>query len=279
MSTSHSIPGAKTMLLGGIGAGKTHVIRTLIECGITPFILFTENGMRSLSDIPSDKLHWKYIPPAAVKWKDMLDNATKINQMTFKQLTGLSDMNKSKYGQFLEVITSMNNFVCDRTGESFGDVAEWGTDRAIIVDSMSGLNIMCMDLVVGAKPVKAMGDWGVAMDNLSRFITKMTTGTQCHFILTSHLSREYDEISGGVHLMPLTLGKKLAPQIPQFFDDVVLCENKMGEFTWATQGINIDLKWRNLEGSKLLPPTFKPLIDSWKKNGGIIQPTEKTNGN
>jgi len=270
----HSIPGSTTMLVGATGSGKTHAIRTLIDAGITPFVLFTEPGMRTLSDIPSDKLHWKYIPPANPEWATMIDSARKINTMSYKALSGLGDINKTKYGQFLEVLTTMNNFVCDRTGEEFGDVATWGTDRCIIVDSLSGLNIMAMDMVVGAKPVKAMGDWGVAMDNLARFIQKMTTGLQCHHVLISHLEREHDEVSGATHLMPSTLGKKLAPKLPQFFDDVVLCEFSNEEFHWATQGINIDLKWRNLEGSKKLPPSFVPLIKSWVSAGGVIESKE-----
>lgn len=267
---THSIPGAKTLFVGATGSGKTHAIRTYVNAGITPFILFTENGMRTVSDIPCPNLHYKYILPANPDWSDMLDNARKINTLSFKALTQMGDMNKSKYGQFLEVITTMNDFVCDRCGEHFGDIAKWGTDRAVVVDSLSGLNIMAMDMVVGAKPVKAMGDWGVAMDNLERYINKMTLSLNCHFTLISHLEREHDEVSGAVHLMPSTLGKKLAPKIPRFFDDVVLCTNKEGVFHWSTSGINIDLKWRNLKGGKELPPSFVPLIESWKSAGGII---------
>ena len=271
---AHSIPGSKTLLVGSTGAGKTHVIRTLIDAGITPFILFTEPGMRTISDLPCDKLHYKYIPPANPDWNDLLANAKKINTMSFKALTQMGDMDKHKYAQFLEVLTTMNDFVCDRCGKSFGDVSTWGTDRAIVIDSLSGLNIMAMDMVVGAKPVKAMGDWGVAMDNLERFLTKMTTGTNAHFVLTAHLEREQDEVSGAVHLMASTLGKKLAPKVPRFFDDVVLCNNKEGDFSWATTGLNVDLKWRNLPAGKALKPSFVPLIESWKSAGGIIQATE-----
>lgn len=272
-----SIPGSTTMLVGGVGSGKTHCLRTLIDAGITPFILFTEPGMRTVSDIPPEKLHWKYIPPAAPSWEAMLDNAQKINTLSFKALTQMGDMQKQQYGQFLEVLSTMNNFVCDRTGESFGDVATWEGNRAIVIDSLTGLNIMAMDMVVGAKPVKAMGDWGVAMDNLERFITVMTTNVNCHFILTAHLEPEKDEVTGGIHLMASTLGKKLAPKIPRFFDDVVLCRNEEGKYSWATEDYRVDLKHRNLPGSKQLPPSFVPLIESWKKAGGVIDSTlEKT---
>lgn len=271
---THSIPGSNTMLVGGIGSGKTHALRTLISAGITPFILFTEPGMRTISDISCADIHYKYVPPAKLTWDDLLENQKKINTMSFKMLAQLGDIDKKKYGQFLEVTATMNDFTCDRCGKHFGDVADWGTDRAIIIDSLSGLNTMAMDMVVGAKPVKAMGDWGVAMDNLERFINMMTNNTQCHFIMTAHLEREHDEITGAVHLMPSTLGKKLAPRIPRNFDDVILCNNKEGTFSWATMGLNVELKWRNLEGSRELPPSFVPLIKSWKSAGGVIQSGE-----
>lgn len=271
----HSIPGTTTMLVGPTGTGKTYSIRTLIEAGITPFVLFTEPGMRTLSDIPCEHLHYKYIPPASPSWDDLLENAKKINTMSFKALTQMGDMGKQKYGQFLQVLTSMNDFTCDRCGQHFGDVAQWSTDRAICIDSLSGLNIMAMDMVVGAKPVKAMGDWGVAMDNLERFLMAMTTNLRAHFVLTAHLEREQDEVTGAIHLMASTLGKKLAPRLPRFFDDVVLCQNKEGKFSWATEAINVDLKYRNLPPGKELPPSFVPLIESWKSAGGIIEPTEE----
>ena len=271
----HSIPGSTTMLVGPTGTGKTYSIRTLIDAGITPFVLFTEPGMRTLSDIPCEHLHYKYIPPASPSWDDLLENAKKINTMSFKALTQMGDMGKQKYGQFLQVLTAMNDFTCDRCGQHFGDVAQWSTDRAICIDSLSGLNIMAMDMVVGAKPVKAMGDWGVAMDNLERFLMAMTTNLRAHFVLTAHLEREQDEVTGAIHLMASTLGKKLAPRLPRFFDDVVLCQNKEGKFSWATEAINVDLKYRNLPPGKELPPSFVPLIESWKSAGGIIEPTEE----
>jgi hypothetical protein len=270
---SHSIPGANVLLVGATGTGKTYSIRTLPEAGITPFILFTEPGIRTVSDMGCDKLHYKYLPAATPTWEGMLENARKINRLNFAQLAKLADMDKAKYGQFMEVITSMNNFTCDRCGESFGDVSTWGTDRAIIIDSLSGLNIMAMDLVVGAKPTKSMSDWGVAMDNLERFVNKMTADTQCHFVLTAHLEREQDEVTGGVHLMAATLGRKLAPRMPRFFDDVVQCRKEGENWVWSTSSVLADLKGRNLAISSALPPSFIPLIESWKSAGGIIQPT------
>ena len=260
-----SVPGVKDLLVGATGTGKTHSIRTLIDAGITPFILFTEPGFSSvLGDIPDEKLHWHYIPPTNASWQKMIDSAKKINTMSFDSLAKLQNINKSEYDEFIKILTSLCAFQCDRCGEEFGDITEWKNDRAIVVDSLSGLNIAAMNLVVGSKPTKSMADWGVAMDNLERLIQKLCVGTTCHFILTAHLEREFDEVTGATHLMPSTLGRKLAPKIPRFFDDVIQCRREGSEFFWSTAAMNADLKARNLPISDKLDPSFKQVIENWK---------------
>lgn len=272
------IPGVNVLLEGATGTGKTYSIRTLVEAGITPFVISTEPGITStLGDIPPDKLHWHYIRPAAPQWEDIISNAKKINSMSFESLTKLKDIDKQKYGQFLDLVSSCANFVCDRDGKSYGSVDDWGTDRCLVVDSLSGVNIMAMDLVAGAKPVKAPGDWGVAMDNLERLINRWTCGTNCHFVLIAHMERERDEITGGIQLMTSTLGQKLAPKIPRFFDDVIQCKHEGADkFTWNTYGTMADLKARNLPMAEKLQPSFVPLISHWKEKGGTITPTTES---
>ena len=61
------IPGPKIILLGDSGTGKTHSIRTLLDAGLTPFIIFTEPGMESIGDI-LDQCHYTYIKPGVAGW-------------------------------------------------------------------------------------------------------------------------------------------------------------------------------------------------------------------
>lgn len=255
--------GLKTALIGPSGTGKTHSIRSLIAAGITPFIIFTEDSRSMLSDLPADKCHWAYISPSASNWGAMIDSAKKINTLPFQALTALKDVNKNGYKQFIDVLELCNNFVCERTGESFGDVSSWGTDRCLVLDSLSGLNEMAMSLVVGSKPVKSMSDWGVAMDNLSKFITKLCTGLDCHVLMTAHVDRQQDEVTGGIKLMMSTLGKKLPSLLPRFFDEVIMTKYDGNEFYWSTSEHNCDLKTRFLEHAPKLPPSFVPLIKAW----------------
>ena len=271
-----SNPGLNEMLVGATGSGKTYALRTLVDAGLEVFVVATEPGIASsLGDVPSDKLHWHYVAPANPGLASLLDSAKKINTMSMKGLANLTDINKAKYGQFLDVLSSLANFTCDRTGEEFGSVETWDTSRVIVIDSLTGLNLMAMDLVVGAKPVKSMADWGIAMDNLERLITMLCTGVRAHFILTAHLEREQDEISGAIKLMASTLGKKLGPKLPRFFDDVIQAiRTEDGGWGWATQTLNVDTKVRNLPYQTKLPPSFVPVVESWKSKGGVIpQPT------
>lgn len=265
------IPGFNVMLMGAAGTGKTFAIRSLIDQGITPFIIFTEPGMRTVSDIPCDKLHWHYIPPRKTSWADLQAYAQKVSQISFDALAKSNDAKRSQNLQYYEVISTMSNFKCDRCGKEFGDVSQWPTNRAIVLDSLSGLNPMVLAYVVGDKPVIAPGEWNIAQKGLMSFVEKITTDKHCHFIMIAHLERETDEVTGGVTLMASSIGKKLAPQLPRLFDDVVHVYRESTKFYWSTASINVDLKARNLPLATQLDPNFKILVETWQKAGGIIE--------
>jgi len=264
MSDPIAIPGVKIMLLGESGTGKTHALRTLVEAGLEVFIVFTEPGMEVLADVPSDKLHWRYIPPISAGWDSLIDSAKKINTLTFELLSKLPDINKRQYGEFLELLNTFNNFTDDRTGQSFGSVDSWDSSRVLVLDSLSGMNIMAMNLVAGSKPVKTMGDWQVSIDNIERVLVKLAVDLKCHFVLLGHLERETDEVTGGVTLVSATLGRKLGPKLPRFFSEVVHVKRVGAKFSWSTATHNVATKNRHLPLSEDLPPTFVPIIKKWR---------------
>ena len=270
------LPGVNVLLMGSSGSGKTYAIRTLIQAGITPFCIFTEPGQETLGDVPADKLHWKYIIPASQSWANMIAGAKNVNILSFESITKLVDPTRSQYDQFVTFLGALNNYTCDRGQEVYGDVCKWGTSRAIVVDGLSGVGLMAMGLVVGSKPVRHQGDWGIAMQLVANLFQKLCTDTRCHLVVISHVDRETDEVMGGTKIMAATLGRKLAPVLPRFFSDVVLSERQGTKFTWSTASVGADLKARNLPVADGLAPDFGRIIDSWKKQGGIIEGEETT---
>lgn len=272
INPSSPLPGPKVLLLGGPGSGKTYCIRTLLDAGVKKVgVVFTEPGMETLGDIPTDKLAWHYIPPATADWDTVISGLKKINTLSFDALTKLSDMDKRKYTQFIDLYTCLSNFTDDRTGETLGPVDSWGTDRALVIDSLSGVNLMAMKLVTGGKPVKSQADWQVAMDNVEQLLTKLTTDVRATVVMTAHLERETDEITGGTTIMVSTLGRKLAPRIPRFFSDCIHVKREADRFTWSTATTNADLKTRSLKIADNLPPSFVPLLQAWKDKGGFFE--------
>lgn len=249
--------------------GKTHSLRTFLACGVEVFIVATEFP-DVLSDTDPERCHWHYIEPGKADWATLLDNATMINNMSNDALQKIPGINKQKYRQFFEVLNTCKAFKCDRTGKDFGDASTWGLDRALVIDSLSGLSIMARDLTVGAKPIITQPDWGVMMQNLEAFLNACVTGTRCWFILTAHLEREMDEAAGTSKLMASTLGRKLAPKLPRYFSDVIMCKRDHDKaldkaFTWDVNTPEADVKTRNLPLQGNLSQDFKQIVDAWKK--------------
>lgn len=268
------LPGWNMLLMGPTGTGKTYSIRTLVDAGITPFCIFTEPGFEVLGDIPPEKLHWRYIKPADQPWQAMIDNAEKLNSLSFKTLADMAPTDKRQFHQFVDLLSALNNYTCDRDGKTYGDVCQWNTDRALVIDGLSGVSIMAMRLWVGSKSLLNQGDWGVAMTNLESFVQKLCMDTQCNMVLIAHSERELDEVSGGSKIMVSTLGRKLAPKIPRYFSDVVMAVRDGNKFSWSTAVSGADLKARNLPIADGLAPTFAPVVQSWKSRGGLILETK-----
>lgn len=253
------------LLMGEAGSGKTHSLRTLVEAGITPFILFTEAGEDILMDIPPEKCHWHHVSPTTGGWEGMSQKVDNITKMTWDQIVKMSDSRKREYQGYSTLIHNCANFKCDRTGEEFGDVTSWGNDRALVLDSLSGLNDMILQTIKGGATYISQPQWGSAMGLEMEFLTKLCNDTKCYFIMTAHIERLVDEVVGGQTLLPLALGRKNAPQIPRHFSDVIYTEKVGDKWVWRTEAANMSLKARNLPYSKELPPDFGLIVKTFNE--------------
>lgn len=261
------------LLQGASGAGKTRSIATLIKAGIEVFVIGTEpgyteslvDGIRALN-ADMNRFHYATAMPVTEGFAALDEMTNKIGTMNFEQLSKLQGVGKEQTRKpAMDLLLQLKDFKDERTGTAFGSFVNWGPDRALVVDSLSGLSTIAWYLTVGHKPTGAPGEWNIAMNWIEAVLMKINSDRRCWFILTAHVEKEIDEISGVNRIMTSTLGRKLAPKIPRFFSEVVYAKRTTEEpkFRWSTIDAAADLKNRGLPvGDKLLPD-FKPLVDAF----------------
>ena len=277
------LPGVNVLIEGPTGTGKTHSLGTIADSGVDLFLLFTESGLETTLGYWTDRglevpgnVHWHMLARGQDSFATMAQTADTINRLDLSALSKMQDVNRAKQNQFVTLLRAMSDFPDDRTGRKFGPVDQWGPDRCLAIDSLSGINPLAMSLVVGGKPVKSQSDWGIAMDQIEKLVRQLTDGCKCHTVMTAHVERETDQVLGGVKLTVATLGVKLAPKIPPMFSDVILTSREGDKFFWSTANSQADLKARNLPLADHITPTFAPIFEKWKSRGGKFTPKVKS---
>lgn len=263
--------GVNVLLMGPSGTGKSYQIATLVETGIEVCAIFTENSLESLIGYWSDQgkpvppnLYWMIVDAPQSGVQALIDGAVKVNSMTLDTLLKIQDPNRMKHNGFINLLNAMNGFTDVRTGRKFDPVDTWDNRRALVIDSLTGVNNLAMSLVIGSRPARGQGDWGQAQDQIEKFLHLVTQFCKCHFVLTAHVEREQDMVLGGVKLMVSTLGKALAPKIPAMFSDVILTVREGTSWYWSTASSIADLKTRNLSYNEKITPGFAQIIEKWK---------------
>ncbi|HXK62101.1 MAG TPA: AAA family ATPase [Acidobacteriota bacterium] len=271
-----TLMGPKILLEGPSGTGKTHALGTLVDWAaaqkpaLPVFVLFTENGLESLlgywrdhgKEVPAN-LHWHVAMTKSLTLASLLDGADKVGKLSYEALTKMQDGGRSANNAFYKILAACSNFPDDRTGEKFGPVDSWGSDKIFAIDSLSELGNAAMKMVIGNKPTAAPADYGVSQNNLMNFLRLCTQGIASTFVITAHVDRQTDEITGGIKLMTKAIGKAMANDIPQLFSDVIYAVREGANWYWDTAAGNVDVKTRSLPISSKIKPDFAQIMDKW----------------
>ena len=275
-----TLMGPKILLEGPAGTGKTHALGTIVDWAELNkkevFCLFTENGLETLLGYWTDKgkpipkcLHYHNTVTKPISLAQLVTSSDNVGKLSYESITKMVDPARGGANNaFHKILTACSNFPDDRTGEKFGSIDSFSFDKIFMLDSLSELSNAAMKMVIGSKPTASMPDYGVAQNNLMNFLRLLTQGMNCTVIVTAHVVRETDEITGGVKLMTKSVGKALAGDIPQLFSDVIYTVREGTNFYWDTAAANVDVKTRNLPIQSKIKPDFAAIMDKWTSRGG-----------
>lgn len=276
-----SLAGPNILLNGEAGVGKTYSLGTFVDWAAkqTPamevFYLDIEGSLETLlgywrdagKEIPTN-LHWHQMKTPPVGLTQLLKGAKDTGDFSYEMLTKTADQNRGgDNNNFYKILTAMSNFPDDRTGQKFGPVDKFGSDRAFILDSFTELSNAAAKMVIGAKPTMAPPEYGVAQNHLMNYL-RLITSTPATFIMTSHPVRDKDEISGTVRTTIKTVGTAIQPEIPPLFSDVIYAVREADKFYWDTAAYGVVTKTRSLGYRSKIAPDFGQIMELWKKRGG-----------
>lgn len=282
MTSPATLSGPKILLEGPSGTGKTYALGTLVDWAASQpnppsvFVLFTENGLETLLGYwrdrgkePPPNLHYHATLTKPLGLTSLLDAADKVGKLSYESVTKMIDPNRGgPNNAFYGILSACSNFPDDHTGQKFGPIDQFPGNYILCIDSLSELANAAMKMVIGNKPTASMPDYGVAQNNLMNFLRLCTQGLACTFVLTAHVDRQTDEITGGVKLMTKAIGKAMAGDIPQLFSDVIYAVREGTAFYWDTAAANVDVKTRNLPIAAKQPPDFASIMNKWKARAG-----------
>jgi hypothetical protein len=280
MTETSKLQGPKILLQGDSGSGKTYALATLVEWGarqpvpVETFVLFTENGLETLlgfwrdagKPVPSN-LHWHVIEAPTLSLKSLTDAAQKVGMLSYESITKMTDPERGANNPYLRILEAFSDFPDDRTGKKFGNVGSWGNDRALCIDSLTMLGVACMKMVIGSKPTASQPDFGVAQNNLMNLLRFFTQGFSPTFIMTAHLQRMQNELTGSVQLMTSAIGKAISNDIPPLFSEVIFAYREGTAWWWDTSAPNVSTKTRYLPIKSKIPPDIGQIMEKWRARG------------
>lgn len=265
------------LLMGDVNMGKTHTIHSIVAQGIKVRYLACEPGFEDvLGSIPPDMLAWNYVAPFRDDMAITMSKVELVMKNTDQALKAMGGVKKERHTQLLDMMKLCNNFIDLRTGQEFGDVADFTENECFFLDGLSGLTQMAIKVKIGDKPFLEQNDYFAVQAMLRDFINTLVANTRCLFVMTAHVEFEKNPMTGLDMIMPSTAGQKLAPEIARYFSDAIMCKRQLMKdgaggtklrWYWDNVDPTAKVKFRNLPPGDNHPADFGPLIKNWRVKG------------
>lgn len=213
-------------------------------------------------------IHYTTISSGIDDISQLEEIAKRINTMPWSSINITSNKAPTQYTGYIDITKALKNFTCDRCGEAFGAVTSWKPDRALVLDSLSGLNEIILSAVTGDSIARTQPQWGAAQTQEASIIGLLIR-MKAHFVCIAHLSKTVD--ATGVPLIATeAIGNKPGPTIPRHFDEVYNPFRQGTGFFWDAASPRVATRSRLFAVTKnvtKIPQDFKTVMNRWRKIG------------
>ena len=278
MSQATSLDGPKVLLEGPSGTGKSYSIGTLVDWAARQSpprrvaVVYTENSLETLLGYWKDKgkevpanLSWHVVRTPSLSLASLISGARNVGILSYESLAKTIDPDRAANNPWEKFLKTLSDVPDDRTGKKLGNIGEWTNQDILIIDSLSEAATACFKMVTGNKPVASQPDYQVAQNNILNWLRFMTQSLKCTFVMTGHVARQTNEVTGTTQLMTKVIGKALADEVPQLFSEVIYCVKEGAAWYWDTAVLGVDTKTRYLPIASKIPPDFSTIMDKWAK--------------
>lgn len=201
----------KILLMGDSGSGKTASILSLIKAGYSTRFLDFDNGLDYLFNRIKLECPEKADDNYFVTLRDRF---TMVNGKVY-----LAEKPRAAQTA-LSLLTHWKT-----PTEDLGPITTWTPKDILVLDSLTMFSKALKDQVEFTNGHHITGatlpDWGLAMNYIERTLQLLTsTDVPCSVIVIAHV--DYMESVEGAIIkgFPTTIGKKLSPKIPTYFNNV-----------------------------------------------------------
>lgn len=195
------------------GKGKTGALAPLVADGYKLFIEDYDDGLDYLKNRVQ---------------KDSPDKAKNVHYISLRDdyIWQGSNVAVSKAIAFSKGMSMLGRWIDPETNENLGSITTWGPDTIVVIDSLSFMAKAAMNQTLALNNRLSSGpeqrDWGLAQGSVENALAWLySPAVKCNVIVIAHI--DYIADANGVNQgYPKSLGKALSPQIPRYFNTMLL---------------------------------------------------------
>lgn len=217
LANHQSTQTVKMLLVGDSGAAKTGSLISLVKADYKLRVLDYDNGLDILAKLVREQCPEK---AANVDYQTLRDKRKTTGTQTVFDGTPMA------FTKGMQLLDHWKYKAEDGTEVDLGKPSEWGPDTVIVVDSLKFMGDAAYNraeaLNPGAKDGRVL--YGVGQEGIMQVLDILTSDwIKCHVVVITHVQLQ-ERGDGTTKGFPAALGKALGPEIPKYFNSIVMAE-------------------------------------------------------